>query len=133
MKRYDFNIPIYDVDVTLLQVERGTESECRSLRKVLRSFGCKKECIDEDIREIRDGDMNGGATYRNMTARVVVVVFHEFTSEERMVEVYSHEKRHVEDRILEFFEVNDTESAGLLAGFLGVEFHKFYKMCKKEK
>lgn len=133
MKRYDFTIPIYDVDVTLIQVERGTENECRTLRKALRSFGCKKESIDEDVNEIREGDMNGGATYRNMTARVVVVVFHEFTSEERMVEVYSHEKRHVEDRVLEFFEVKDTESAGLLAGFLGVEFHKFYKMCKKEK
>lgn len=126
MKRYDFNIPIYDVDVTLIQVERCTESECRKVRKVLRDLGCPKECVDEEISQIREWSTNGGSTCTNMTCRKMVVLFQELTSVERLIEVYSHEKRHIEDRILEFFNVEDHESSALLAGYVGVEFYKFF-------
>lgn len=126
MKRYDFTIPIYDVDVTLLQVEKCNDSECRKVCSVLRSFGCPKESVDEEISQIREGSTNGGVTYRNMVGRKMLVLFQELTSVERLVEVYSHEKRHIEDRILEFFKVSDSESAALLSGYVSVEFYKFF-------
>ena len=53
------------------------------------------------------------------------------SSEKNRDNCYSHEKRHIEDRVLEWYSVNDIESAGLLAGFLGEKFADFEKMQKK--
>lgn len=47
-------------------------------------------------------------------------------------EIYSHEKRHIEDRVLDFFSVNNIESAGLLAGFLGEKFYEFWKIVDEQ-
>ena len=60
----------------------------------------------------------------------MLVVFYPMSSEDVQAEVYYHEKRHVEDRIMEWASVNDIESAGLLAGFLGTKFYLFAKQNK---
>lgn len=52
---------------------------------------------------------------------------HLFENESQREEVYAHEKRHIEDRIMKWASVDDIESAGLLAGFLGTKFYEFKK------
>ena len=53
-------------------------------------------------------------------------------NERTRANVYSHEKRHIEDRVLQYASVDDIESAGLLAGFLGEKFYDFDKLVKRK-
>lgn len=126
MKRRDFTIPIYDVDVTFLQVEHQTIKEQKLFKRSLRELNIPQKDIDEEIEYMQDSINNGATTYSSLVSRKIVVLFHIQTSTERLIEAYAHEKRHVEDKILEFFEIHDSESAALLAGYLGVELYKFY-------
>lgn len=54
-----------------------------------------------------------------------MIEYHPFTSLSNQVEVFTHEKRHVEDRICEWLGINDIEASAYLAGFLGVKFWEF--------
>ena len=83
------------------------------------------------INGIRRGAVNGGDTYRNLEHRRIIVIFYLMEDNMSRAEVYSHEKRHIEDRILKFYGVDDIESAGLLAGFLGERFYEFWNKVVK--
>lgn len=126
MKKMQFKVPLYDVTVRLYQVE-GKE-DAPAVRNVLRSLGCSNETKEEIVGGIERDAVDGGETLRNMRKRLIVLVFYRCSSEDERAEVYAHEKRYVEDRILEYFGVKDIESAGLLAGWLGVRFRKFGRL-----
>lgn len=129
MIRYNFKIPLYYVDVTLIQVE--SEKDANSVETILKNIKTDKEYLDDTVGNIKRGCMNGGDTYRNLDLKKFVVIFYRMSSEKNRDNCYSHEKRHIEDRVLEWYSVNDIESAGLLAGFLGEKFSDFEKMQKK--
>lgn len=128
MKKHNFNVPLYDYDVTLIQVESNED------KSSVISF-LKKAKLDEYIegcsKYVADGYTNGGETYYNRSIKQVICIFYIMTSDEYRENVYSHEKRHVEDRILEHCSVNDMEASAYLAGFLGVQFYKFKKLQNK--
>lgn len=130
MIRYDFKIPLYYVDVTLIQVEGKEDAD--SVEAILKSVKTEREWIDYTIGGIKRGCMNGGDTYRNEDLKRFVVIFYYMSNERNRSNCYSHEKRHIEDRVMEWNSVNDIESAGLLAGFLGEKFDEF-KMKIKNK
>ena len=124
-----FHVPIYNIDVKLVQLESTKDIEkLESLNKWIKfppeEFTDIKECL-------KKGYVNGGDTWRNLNARKILIDFFPFTSKTIKTEVFYHEKRHLEDRILEHAEVHDIESAALLAGFLGVKFEKFYRITEK--
>ena len=127
MKKYEFQLPYYKVDVTLLQVE-GKKDE-NYVAQLLKSIDA--EDTEYTLEGIRRGAVNGGDTYRDLNNKRMVVLFYPMEDNIHRAEIYSHEKRHIEDRVLEFFGVNDIESAGLLAGFLGEKFYEFWNMVIK--
>lgn len=126
MKQMRFIIPLYKIRVTLVQSE--SKSEADDVRKVLMANKVGKEYVDDIVDGVRRGGCNGGDTFRDFRYKRVFVFFYPYEKESVRAEVYSHEKRHIEDRVLEYFGVNDIESAGLLAGFLGEQFYKFWKL-----
>lgn len=129
MTKIQFKIPFYNTTVILVQVE-GKQDADASVALMRR---WKIEDDDNyDYNGIVNGAMNGGTTYRQMNQKRIFVLFYPFESDRIKEEVYSHEKRHIEDRILEFFGVNDIESAGLLAGYLGAKFYDFKQLQKNK-
>lgn len=126
MKKRSFVIPFYKVSVTLLQIE-GAQDE-KAVLPYLRKVKASKEGIDYMLDGIRNGAVNGGDTYRDLEHKQMIVFFYPMENELKRAEIYSHEKRHIEDRVLQFFRVDDIESAGLLAGYLGEQFYKFERL-----
>ena len=126
MKKMVFKLPYYNVTVTLLQVESAEDAD--KVMPYLRSVKAESDDIQYTVDGIRRGAVNGGDTYRDLCNKRMLVLFYPMENAERKAEIYFHEKRHVEDRVLQFHGVNDIESAGLLAGFLGVKFYKFALM-----
>lgn len=124
MKSMEFQLPYYKVDITLLQIE-GKEDE-NDVAELLKSIDAKDP--EYTLYGIRRGAINGGDTYRDLNNKRIVVLFYPMEDNTHRAEIYSHEKRHIEDRVLEFFNVNDIESAGLLAGFLGEKFYEFWNI-----
>lgn len=127
MKRYDFYVPLYGYDVSLIQIQ--SKSDVNIIEKYLTEEGFGSEYINEVKEYVRGGYKNGGETNWNRRTKRICVLFYQCTSDEEKIEVYSHEKRHIEDRILEHCKVNDIEASAYLAGFLAKEFFKFDK-CK---
>lgn len=129
MKKLKFNIPIYDFDITLVQIEE--KSDKVKVLSVMKDIKCTQEHMDGVSDYIDRGCYGGGETFYNFDIRAMVIVFYPFRSEESRWEVYSHEKRHIEDRVLQYAHVDDIESAGLLAGYLGRKFYQFVQLVKK--
>ena len=121
MKTITFEVPLYKVDVTLVQIERKEDLD--SVISLFEDNGITETATVEDYikRELHDG----GDTWRNLEKRVMIVVFYPFSSPESRANIYEHEKRHLEDRILNYFGVEDIESAAILAGYLGEQFYHF--------
>ena len=130
MVKISFKIPLYYVDVMLVQVESADDAE--EVGTLLRNIKADREYAEDTVNAIKRGCTNGGDTYRNLDLKKVVVIFYKITSERERNNVYSHEKRHIEDRVMEWYGVNDIESAGLLAGFLGEKFGEFEKRVRKQ-
>ena len=127
MVKLDFQVPLYKVDITLAQVESKEDES--AIAELLESINAEDR--EYTINGIRRGAVNGGDTYRNLEHRRIIVIFYLMEDNMSRAEVYSHEKRHIEDRILKFYGVNDIESAGLLAGFLGERFYEFWNKVVK--
>ena len=126
MKKMQFVIPLYDVTVRLYQVEKKEDS--LAIRNVLRGLKTDRDITNEIVSGIESEAVNGGETFRNLRQRLMVIIFYKWSCEEKKIEVFAHEKRHLEDRLMEYFGVEDIESAGLLAGWLGVQFRKFERL-----
>lgn len=129
MKRYSFNVPLYDYDVTLVQVD--SKDDKSRIEAFLRTQKIDKEYINESCNNIEDNYSDGGHTFYNKGLKSIVVVFYVFTNVESLENVYSHEKRHIEDRILSHCSVDDMEASAYLSGYLGVQFYKFKQMKAK--
>ena len=130
MIKLKFNIPLYDFDVTLLQIESKGDKE--DVVKFMKGIKCQEQFITGVTDYIEKGAINGGETYRNFDLRKILVIFCPMKNESTRAEVYSHEKRHIEDRVMQHASVDDIESAGLLAGFLGRKFYQFMQLVKKD-
>lgn len=131
MVKYKFTIPLFSIRVTLLQVE--------SFQDAPEAWKCLSSVhVEEPLKaQVRDTILrnacNGGTTFRNMQMKSIVVVFFRMRTLADRAEVYSHEKRHIEDRVLEWASVDDIETSALLAGYLGRKFMKFQTLVDKSK
>ena len=126
MIKYVFHIPIYECDVMLMQIESKQDSDI--VMKNLDWLKVDNEDKQDYKAKIERGCVNGGDCWRNYSLHKFLISFFPFTNMNKKKEVDSHEKRHLEDRILEFVEVNDIEAAGYLSGFLGKKFYKFEQL-----
>ena len=76
------------------------------------------ELINDVGKDIENECMNGGDTFRNLDMKSFLVIIYPCKDEETRRSVVGHEKRHVEDRLLQHCFVNDIEASGYLAGYL---------------
>lgn len=116
MKKKTFNIPIYDYEVTLIEVERKNDKE--QVVEEMTLFDCNIEDIREMERYIDLAYIDGGDTFRNMGKKKFLVILLPCEDEETRRGIINHEKRHVEDRLLEWVGINDSEASAYLAGYL---------------
>lgn len=120
MKKLKFTIPIYDIDVVLLQVECKEDGD--AIIEECKQYNISEE-IEKELRDTIGKDLcNGASTFWNCGLHVAVIVFYRMESGSRKRVCYSHEKRHLEDRILDFCGIDDGEAAAYLAGFLSEYF-----------
>lgn len=129
MIKTKFTVPIYNADVLLIQVESKEDLEI--VKKTIKWINPVKEITKEITENVENEDTNGAILVSNDGWKRYTALFYPTTSFDHKVEVYAHEKRHLEDRILEHNEVHDMESSALLAGYLGVKFRKFEKLTEK--
>lgn len=124
MKIVKQKIPLYEFNICLVQLEKGDKKE--QIQKVCSPLKMRGDDIDTIFTQLCNGCKNGGDTYRNFDLHSIIVLFFPFSSDKIKRMVFSHEKRHVEDRVMEWASVDDVESAGLLAGYLVEPFYKLY-------
>lgn len=124
-----FNIPIYDTKVTLCQIT--SQSDFPKVKKLIKVLNVESELLKDIQENIENANLDGGVTLTDMSIRRVIVLFYNMSSHLTQEKVYSHEKRHIEDRILNWVNVDDIESAGLLAGWLAKQFFKFKEQVLK--
>lgn len=129
MIKSKFHIPIYDIDITMVQIENSNDK--KPIEKLLNSVAVNEEDKQKTLDDVENESVNGGDAYRCLGARKMLIIFFPFTNNDEKINTFDHEKRHIEDRILEHFNVQDNESAALLAGYLAVQFRKFEKLTEK--
>lgn len=78
---------------------------------------------DEVLNEISKGYNDGGITvsYNNRTTHILI---HPSKNELKMLNIILHEKRHAEDFIFQYLNINCNEAKAYLSGFLGEELFK---------
>lgn len=123
MKVTEFEVPIYGVQVTLIEIEGPKDA--KEITPYLKWADASPSSVEDCLNAIKNNCMNGGDTWRNLLQRQIVCVIYKCESLKKKYEIIGHEKRHIEDRILQFFNVDDIESAGLLAGFLTTKMFNF--------
>jgi hypothetical protein len=124
MKTHTFNIPMLDFKIKLIQIT--SKKDYIQVKKHEWLQDIPDEDREEIFQNVKEDVCDGACVLRNLNMKQLIVVFYRFESEEKRVNVYAHEKRHVEDRIMEYLHIEDFEAAGYLAGFLAVEFNKFH-------
>lgn len=128
MKAFTHNIPIYRYGLMIISVSKEdmeNEDKVNKLRKYLSPYF--PDCyIEETIKVAKSG--NEEAITRSEGSRSFCIFYN---INERKEELYGHEKRHVEDRLLRICGIKDTESAGYLAGYLSAVFSDFDNMTKE--
>lgn len=118
-----FDIPIFDIVVTLIQVESPEDHD--AVMDVIHSYNMGDEIENEVSQNIRTDSFNGGVTFWNGGIHTAIVVFYRMDDDKRKSVCYGHEKRHVEDHVLKSCEIYDKETAGYLAGWLTPIFDMF--------
>ena len=109
-------IPIYDIRFNYIEVE--DESDLPELKKMFKKLNIDEEFYDEIASNMLSGVWNGGLTFYDHLSKDGIIVMYPFDRAKKRFNVISHELRHLQDFILEDFNVKDMESAALLAGYL---------------
>ena len=128
MKQLKFDIPIFDIEVILIQTESIEDKD--TILNLMKDYEATEEILKELDDNISNDRTDGANTYWSAGLHRAITVFYEMASQERKDICYAHEKRHIEDRILEFCGINDRETAGYLAGWLMPYFNKLNKESK---
>lgn len=124
MKKLKFAVPLYDVAVTLVQVE-GVD-DAKDVEECCNEIGLLADDTNAVLDFIRSDKTDGGDTWRNFDNGQMLVIFYRMTNGRTKRNRYGHEKRHVEDRILQWCGIDDIEAAAYLAGFLSEQFDDLY-------
>ena len=121
MKVSKLNLPIFDFNITMLQIE--SKNDVEFLPKYFKEIKLDKEHFDEEIEIVTKGCFNGGNTYRNFQLKRFLILIYPCKSQKKLLNIKAHELRHLTDRILEWANIEDIETAAFLQGYL---FEKLY-------
>lgn len=119
MKVKKVKIPIFNHSLSVFEVTNKRDTD--KLVKELKSLKIINKDDEQEIRENIENECDGACTfYRKVDCTLVVVIYIQ-NNQDRRREVLAHEKRHVEDNILNTLGIDDKESAAYLAGYLAKE------------
>jgi hypothetical protein len=119
MKVKKVKIPIFNHSLSVFEVTNKRDTD--KLVKELKSLKIINKDDEQEIRENIENECDGACTfYRKVDCTLVVVIYIQ-SNQDRRREVLAHEKRHVEDNILNTLGIDDKESAAYLAGYLAKE------------
>ena len=130
MQTLEFTVPLYEIDVTLVQVEKP--DDWGDVEMLCDTFGLDEEMTKAVAEHVSNNHKNGGDTFRNFEKGKMLVIFYRMDSDKVRANRYSHEKRHIEDRILQWCGVDNIEASAYLAGFLGEQFYEFENLWQEE-
>lgn len=81
----------------------------------------------DELCDCIGGDkFNGASTFWHSGNHTGIIVFYRMESDERKLVCYAHEKRHLEDHILEYLGIHDIETAGYISGWMAPKFSELY-------
>ena len=116
MKVTKLKIPMYDFDLTFIEIESPKDEHDAS--KYLNEIKMPKEDANNIKRQIREGATNGGDTWRNFPLKKILMIAFKCESERKRRNIINHEKRHVVDRIMEWASIHDIETSAFLDGYI---------------
>ena len=119
MKVKKVKIPIFNHKLNVFEVTSKRDAD--KLLKELKPFKMLDEDDEKEVKENIENEADGACTYYRKSDCTLIVVIYLQTNEARRREVLAHEKRHVEDNILNTLGIDDKESAAYLAGYLAKE------------
>lgn len=123
-------IDIYKWNITIACVD-DYDRDGEAVRDMLEKKCVLKELIDECVQSIDDCYYNGGYIISNKNYNESVFIFLKHDKYEDAICTLMHEKRHLEDDILDALRIDDSEAAAYLAGYLAVIFNDYSKYLLK--
>lgn len=129
MRQFSFEIPIYRWQLKVILIDGKEDLDKATKLAAALHFPDK----DDFLSQIKNKSFDGGKTYTNRSARVVVMVVFPQSSGNSLVNTVNHEKRHIIDDILEWHEIKDKEAAGYLDGYVAEELYKRFKKLRATK
>ena len=125
MKMIHRMIPLYDIDLYLIQLESYNDIDDEAFSELYSVLG--HDYYTNLIKEITEDKPVGGAnTIYSPGDKAGVVIFNPPESRDRSIATYGHEKRHIEDDIINHVGIEGLEAAGYLAGFLTIWFVELF-------
>jgi hypothetical protein len=121
MIKKTIKVPLYDYKIILLEIE--SKEEKSSVLKICNHYNIDERVVEEISSNIENDCYNGGITCHNSSCRTIVVLLYRQTNEVVRRRVINHEKRHVEDFILQHLDIDDLEASAYLAGFLSEKIY----------
>ena len=86
--------------------------------KKLESIGVPKDAMDDVGPAIKNNAQNGGEHFYNLGRRWSIILMYQASNNSRKFEIICHEKRHIEDRIMEHLGLEGTEAGAFIAGYI---------------
>ena len=116
MKYHKFKIRIYDWDVYYIEAENSKDS--KRINKKLIHIGVSKKIRKIHVNNIAGGAKDGGVHIYDVHKRQSTIIIYETTSHKEKMDILCHEKRHVEDRIIDHLSLGGTEAGAFIAGYI---------------
>ena len=115
MKIIKFKDSIYEWEVVVLIV--NNKKDIPMVKKIMKKFKVPKNNIDFDLYHIKKGHRGGVHQFNKLHHQSIVCVYN-CQSINKISRILFHELRHVADVILSYAEINDSEAAATLTGYI---------------
>lgn len=133
MKFKHIDIEMLGFDILFIETNVGDEHETAKSKTaefnevivLLESMKLNEGNIDYIETRVCDMIDSGIALYNN-DERTCAIIIANPSHDEILHELISHEKRHVEDNILDYCEIDDREAAAYLSGYLAKKIYSLY-------
>jgi hypothetical protein len=116
MKYRYISIPFYNSELLVVQLKKNTT--WKEVKAVFKKYDFPNPKKISNI-VVDKYSYDGGWTLKLYKQRQFAIIITRCSSENKRMNVILHEKRHIEDYILDMCGIHDIEAAGYLAGYLG--------------
>lgn len=116
MKVTRFEVPIFIYKVIVVTIE-GPD-DVADILPLLKELKVNKADTKEVKRNIKESVKKGGIHFYNEGLQSSMIIIYSDENYEDYINTLGHEKRHIEDAILETKGIRDRETAAYIAGYL---------------